>query len=849
MVEAIRMIEPRPPILDRLKEQFRKTGYTGGLLQEDYSFALVLESGMTVASIPLAAFAQEPPSYRNACFGVAIADGTRGVPLVEQYRSLGAPQIFEIREDQIVRWKMTSKGDPELVDQVHVDSVAALFREHRSEWEPSRLLNIKTARELDARQLDFFDIGLLPLINQEVRLKLDRLLREIVNLALETLQRRGALKPDTHSQLFRLLFRLLAAKVLADRGHPGHWLDPDPGRTIAEVDAFYFREGESHPSLDDPEVQAVVWNRIRDAFHFENLSGDALAYVYENTLVTPEARRSLGIHGTPPEIAEYLTRHLPIEELAPEERRVFEPFSGHAVFLVAAMQRLRDLLPAKMSAEERHRYFVRMISGLELDGFAREVAVLSLMLADYPNPDGWRLYAGDAFESPVLDQELKAANVVLSNPPFEDFSKEERDRHSRITSVHKPAELLRRVLLAAPEMVGLVLPRVFVHGRAYEQIRRELLEKYAFLEVLALPDGAFQHSEADVVLVLAHGVGNGVSRLVVGDVYEHDLQDFYLTHRPSYRAEVEVGRDASQSSPRQIWIGPLDEVWRATSVLARLGQIADIHRGVEFRVPFVEHREELISRKPLPGFRQAVHRVEESLEPFLITGRAYLNMAPAVQRGHAYQLPWDKPKLIVNAVRRTRGRWKITAAADSEGLVCYQNFHGVWPRSGLRLEALTAILNGPVANAFVSTREAQRGIRIQTLKGVPIPALTSEQEDTLVALVRDYVKMRVEWLNEESPPGEASEACRGLLMEIDGEVLRAYDLPPRLERAVLDYFRGQQRPVPLPFQEYFPASFKPYLPWHRYISRDMESATARSTLRRLPIISDPAISQALSAMD
>ena len=153
----------------------------------------------------------------------------------------------------------------------------------------------------------------------------------------------------------------------------------------------FISAGETpEPVLDDPETQSAVWDIIRDRFHFQNLSVDALAYAYENTLVEPEARKALGIHSTPAAVAEYIVKQLPFEVIDQDERKVFEPFSGHSVFLMTAMQRLRELLPSSMNPDERHKYFVRMLSGIERDGFAREVARLSLMLADYPNSDGWK---------------------------------------------------------------------------------------------------------------------------------------------------------------------------------------------------------------------------------------------------------------------------------------------------------------------------------------------------------------------------------------------------------------------------------------------------------------------------
>lgn len=54
----------------------------------------------------------------------------------------------------------------------------------------------------------------------------------------------------------------------------------------------------------------------------------------------------------------------------------------------------RRLAGSGRESNERHDYFVRMLAGMEIDSFAGEVARLSLMLADYPNPDGWRLIEG-----------------------------------------------------------------------------------------------------------------------------------------------------------------------------------------------------------------------------------------------------------------------------------------------------------------------------------------------------------------------------------------------------------------------------------------------------------------------
>ena len=104
--------------LESIKQGLQDLGYVGDLIKENYEFADVLGPEFIVTHIPLAAFAQEPPSYRTASFGVAIANGRSGAEFIEDYRSLGAPQIFEIGDGQVSRWKVNGKGMPDLLDEV-----------------------------------------------------------------------------------------------------------------------------------------------------------------------------------------------------------------------------------------------------------------------------------------------------------------------------------------------------------------------------------------------------------------------------------------------------------------------------------------------------------------------------------------------------------------------------------------------------------------------------------------------------------------------------------------------------------------------------------------------------------
>ena len=794
-------------IYEQVKRGLRALGYEGALLQEDYEFTDFLSPNLSLKRIKLATFSQDPPSYHNACFGVTISNGQRGATLVSEYCSLGTPQIFEITTSGISRWKIVShKGLPECLGSIEADHIYNYFNSHR-ELEPNNISRIKALRkDGEAYQLDFLDIGLLPLLDREVQVKFDRLLTHIIRQSIT----KYPSITEEYPQLFRLIFRLVTAKIMADRKHEGHWSQNDPRLVIKEVENYYFKNEVPEPVLDDINVQNDIWENIRNSFYFQNLSVETLAYVYEHTLMTPEFRKKTSTHGTPPAIAEYIVRHLPVEDIEENERYVFEPFAGHAVFLVAALRRLRELLPSSMTSEERHAYFINMLSSLEFDDFAREVARIMLNNADYPNPNGWHLHQGDVFQSSgLLDRELSKSNIVLCNPPFEDYTPTEKAYYKSLTSTHKPVEILNRVLKKPPKLLGFVLPRVFISGRGYKEIRQALLNTYSSIEVLALPDNVFRYSSADTILLLAYGNNTGKIDLTVGQVYKRDLNNFYSTYEPSYAKKSEIISDP-RTFDDNIWLPELSEVWDALSHFKTLGDYAsEIHRGIEYNFSLKEFPKKAVAEDSRPNFTRGLRLVSESLEPFFIHSTKFLNIDPKDMRGNAYKRPWGEPKIIVNAFRKTVGHWRIMAAADYEGLYCTQYFDGIWLKEDVSLETIAAILNSPLANAYISDHKiSARENNINVMRQIPIPNLTEPQQDRIKGLVDEYGQTRLKWFGGVLDDPNMRHRCLTLIKLIDGEILKACELPNKLEYKLLDYFTRFKRPIPVEFNGYHSGRFQ-----------------------------------------
>lgn len=835
------MRTPPGVMLRAVEEALRLIGYEENLLLRDYAFAEIFEPRDSIRRVDLAAFAQEPPSYRSACFGVVLDVNDHELA---NYRSLGAPQLLQVRDGALRRWKVPAAGELQLLDEVRVQDLPYTFDAHRDEWSPNAMLRARSIALGGARlQGDFYDAGLLPAIETVARTKLDELLRRVI-AASEVVYNERHLHPPDYALLFRLVFRLLAAKLLSDRGHAGAMLATDADEALEVVAAYYFQGESPEPILGDPETRRVAWTQLRSSLHLQNVSPETLAYVYENTLVDPITRRTYGTHSTPPAVAEYIVHQLPFEEIPLTERRVFEPFAGHAALLVAALGKLRTLLPQKMGAAERHEHLTSMLTGMEKDSFAREVGRLSLLLADYPNANGWRLLDGDVFNSQVVSKELAQARIVLCNPPFGRFSLQEREAYISLRSTNKAADTLIRVLDRAPDLLGFVLPKTFADGSEFRQARRRLFDTYRRVELLQLPDEAFQHSQMETVLLMASGRGGEIQALTTGTVPRGGFEAFARTGLPQARESVS-GPDLRQRVESPAELGPLREVWRALRPLESLASVAEVHRGIEYILPLDENRAELVSAIPRPGFEPGIDRVTAAFEPFVVRDHVFLNMDPALMLYKAYLRDWRRPKVLVTAARRGRGRWVLTAVPDRTGLVAYQNFSGIWPTGDLPVEVLAALLNGPVANAFLYSHQTSRHNKIGTLRNIPVPPLSAESRRRISSLVESYQAIRRFWMEHPAVSGRFERRCTELLIELDAEILAAYDLPPRLERLLLDLFADEPRPGPVNFTRYYPADFHPALPLWRLVSGDVEAASARRTLERVPALDIPEVAEVM----
>jgi hypothetical protein len=703
-------------------------------------------------------------------------------------------------------------------------------------WRAKNLGNV-----IKREQLHFVDVGLMPLIEQEMGKRLAGLMERVLNLLRSGFTEKQLEDARNQRWVFRAAFWLLCAKILRDKGVK-NFAHLDLTDIDAVLDAVTIHYGAQEPMPVGTAGQRQALDHAAGAINrfagLSNLTTEALGYMYEDVLVDKALRTALGIHATPPYLVDYIVWQLwPwIEQIPEDKRTVLEPACGHAPFLTGAMRLLRELFRGDENAF--HRYAMRNLVGIEIDPFAREFARLSLTMADIPNPNGWNIIEGDIYQANLLIKAAQGAMILLCNPPFEDFTPAEKRAHRTAGQMlkfdNKAAEMLWNTLphMREDALFGVILPRRFLHSEKLAELRKMMVNKFELLQVCLLPARVFRRADHKSVVVLGRKTARRSRTVEYAIVPEDKLDEFKST----YHAEKEVVPLESIKSKGNydLRVTPLRDIWEYCSDLSTFDSVATAGRGIEFK-----RIKEATSRTKFPGAKQGFARFEKTIE--VRPGKRkkvmlkttdlpdlyWMELSERAVADPRYGRPTGRPRVLLNYGRSSRDEpWRLTPLIDSNGRATSNCCMVIEPKShDWDCMILWAILNSPLSNAFVFCHSMERHNLEGTIRKIPVPHYDEEAFDRIQQLVTAYFAL-------DTADGRMlrvqpdKEELRKLLLSIDAEVMRWYDLPPKMEKRVLDLFQGSQRKgVDFRFNGYYPDGFESAIPLQEYLSEEYQRST------------------------
>lgn len=793
-------------------------GYLRDYIKFDYQFSDFFENTPILRSTNIGIFGREPFDYRSACISINYLDEENKTNPVN-FRAFGSPHSFFVKNGYTERWNNNAK-DIKLIETIETNQLPNYIKHNSKYLKPEYVIRKKSdfSKPISFQPDLFIDSGLIIALDNEASIRVDYIIRNLISEIENIFRLKG--KPYQAEHLFKLIFILLTAKLLNDRDIvtiPS--IDFSNYKTVIEgVSNFYSSKIYNELSTINDEILKSAVTEISKTISLRNLSIDTLTYIYENTFVSPENRKSLGIHSTPSYVADYILTQIPFDDIPLNKLNIFDPMCGHGIFLVSAMRKLKNHLPIDWNGKKRHQYFTKHLWGVEIDSFAIEVAQMCLTLADFPEANGWQLKQSNIFKGKYLEQFCEETTIFVGNPPFEYENYESRQ-------YPKPALLLDLALPKLPKnsFIGIVLPSSFLDSVDYRKTRELFLRDFSVLSITNLPPNTFLHSSSETSTIVAKK-GEFKKQIYYSEVNSNHIDKFKYDYSKTW--EINLIQDYFQNKS-SLKVPLLNEIWTYLDAFEKLDSIAEIKIGVQNEPSLVRPQ---IDYKP-ERFENSVPAIispKINFYQYLTNQKYFIPSEMKKRRRFAWDYDWTIPKVVVPTGRVSSGPWKFAAALDYEGRYATRNFFAVWSNDKkITIEVLAAILNSPLAAAYVFTSSTGRSIPKRVYKAIPIPKDIIYYSEEITSMVKDFISFLIikDFIKAKTK-----------LFELDALILKLYKLPPEFEFKLLRLFYNQKRPVPFDFNGYYPKEYNSWIPLHIYISKKYKGSTIGDYLDFFPKI-------------
>lgn len=833
------MIARSGTVLADLQNQLQICGYSDDQIQTDY----VYEDSKGSHTIQLAGFSSQIRNPRTSCISVLCPDDPHRAmdDYVYSFQGVGAPVVFVCEQNSVQWWAIRTEV-AEYKETISKKKISSFFNKHRKDFAPDRIWRAKNLGRVDTtQQLEFVDYGLVPLLEHEMGEQLGRLMNRVLNLLRDGFTEKQLEKQENQRWIFRAGFWLLCAKILKDKSVKNFKrLDLNNIDAVIHAVSTHYgaRERVEITTKKQKRVLADAAGKIAQFSSLQNLTTEAFGYMYENVLVSDELRAALGIHATPSYLVDYIVWQLwPWIQQIPEDKRiVLEPACGHAPFLTGAMMVLRMLFGG--DAKEFHKYAKRNLIGIETDSFAREIARLSLTLADIPNPNGWKIVEKDIYCDDELSKQAKKSMILLSNPPFEDFSPDKQagynDETNKLKSFNKASEMLWRTLPFMPEgsVFGVVLPRGFLGIANLSDLRQMMLDNFELHQICCLPKKhIFLKATHETVILFGRKKtkrlqqkGIPKNKILYRYVSQEDLDSF--KERFAGKDQYILQSQFLENPTFDLRLRELDEIWKyCENNLSQFDSIAEGGQGLIYKGKDLPRGAKTFDKRKFTGAVKGYMLFDRNISLNGLPEEYWMNLNPEVIRRPQWGKKTGMPQIIMNYAPVSAGHWRLKALIEREGRPVGGRFLVFRPKKGdWSLNALWGLLNSPFVNAFIYAHTTDRDIPTGVVRMIPVPTCTKVSLNRLDQLVGDYFELTDKCELEVGI--NAQQKAKELLLSIDAEVMRLYDLPPRYEKKILDLFHGEKRKgVNFDFKGYYQDGFESAIPLHVYLSEEYQKST------------------------
>ncbi|MDB4444426.1 N-6 DNA methylase [bacterium] len=801
-----------------IRSALNKVGYSNEMISDDIGF--VGEGGKPYKADLVAYSSALRLDTDTAVISVKGTEDTENVifdPDISSFRALATPIII-LAEYRVIRGEDEPRvrifglcKDAETFNRkkstskiIPLSQFKEYLRDKQEYFTPRRLEKAKMVPE----QLTLFDIA-PNLIKQAITIAdkelVDRFEKGVKEIAQSS-------EPQYMKAVINGAIAILGARILRDRLKKDWPLNNGSKEFLSHAKSFlpgYFKVPGKIAERLDP-----LLSRLNSVFDFSQVSLDIVGKFYESAFITRELRKRWGIHYTKSLLAKTLLSRIPIEELPPEERILADPTCGSGSLLTAGYERLANASYLRIPQDERHRRLVESIFGNDKDGFAAEVARMTLMLFHPPHQNNWKVTRFDVEDDNFIKKWKQKVNlspsIIVANPPFGGIGGDKgeaakpRTRHQRDRS----ALILNRCLDILPEggLLGIILTETILDQLGEKSTRHRLIRECQILEQWDIPAEWFEKvNRPAIAWVIRKAVPS--SRMV----YITPLSDV-----PS------PGRDTNlQGTIRIDTSNPPDNLIPTVfnDILAKIEMSQNCVEDFYYVMNGLQPKKTKITKSKSQKSHPWSGTNVRGTNPFtdLSDGRhGWLeliddNFGDRSQRKKLRKhLNQNEPMVMLRANRNvplSKYKWSSIALIDvshssMKVVTPSANFHANFSKSSDRdtrekeVYLLWAILNHPLASLWLHEKLRGPWIPVSTFKKFPFPNnWDSEHMKSLSYLAKELIITQKTMNSKPLIDPSDSSKIEKMVNEIDDIIYQMYEINKKEILRIESWFREDPRPL------------------------------------------------------
>lgn len=222
-----------------------------------------------------------------------------------------------------------------------------------------------------------------------------------------------------------------------------------------------------------------------DEFHYEH--SEELGNAFEYLLSTAGSQGDAGQFRTPRHIIDFLVS---IVEPTKDDT-ILDPACGTAGFLISAYKHILEQNGKNLSIEDKQR-ISRNISGYDISHDMVRLSLVNMYLHNFADP---KIYEYDTLSSE--ERWYDDFDCILANPPFM-TPKGGSQPHKRFSITSTKSEVLFVDYIMEHMKIhgkaGIIVPEgvIFQSGKAYKELRENMVKNNFLWAVVSLPSGVFQ---------------------------------------------------------------------------------------------------------------------------------------------------------------------------------------------------------------------------------------------------------------------------------------------------------------------------------------------------------------------